>query len=192
MIGYPFAEYEELGAGVREVLITAPEIDARVQEIGLAISQDYADKRPLLIGVLKGVFVFISDLMRTITIPIEIDFIDIASYSAESRDRGYVQFIKDLDISVTGRHVLFVEDVVDTGLTLNYLLGNMRARQPASLEVCALFVRERRRLIDVPIKYKGFDLPDKFVVGYGLDHREQYRNLPGIGLLKAEMLTGNG
>ncbi len=191
MIGYPFAEYEALADGVSEVVIPAPEIDERVREIGSAISQDYAGTRPLLIGVLKGVFIFMADLLRSISIPVEVDFIDIASYSAESRDQGFVQFVKDLDISVTDRHVLFVEDVVDTGLTLNYLLGNMRARNPASLEVCALFVRQRRRLIDVPIKYKGFDLPDKFVVGYGLDHRELYRNLPGIGLLKAETLTGN-
>ena len=192
MRGYPFAEYEELAAGVREVLITASEIDARVQEMGRAISQDYAGRKPLLVGVLKGVLLFMSDLLRAITIPVEVDFIDIASYSAEARDRGYVRFVKDLDISVTGRHVLFVEDVVDTGLTLNYLLRNMRARNPASLEVCALFLRERRRLIDIPIKYKGFDLPDKFVVGYGLDHRDLYRNLPCVGLLTADALTGDG
>jgi hypoxanthine phosphoribosyltransferase len=191
VIGHPFAEYEELADDVSEVLIPAPDIDARVRELGQMISGDYAGKRPLLVGVLKGVFVFMADLLRAISIPVEVDFIDIASYSAESRDQGYVQFVKDLDISVTDRHVLFVEDVVDTGLTLNYLLGNMRARKPASLEVCALFVRQRRRLIDVPIRYKGFDLPDKFVVGYGLDHRELYRNLPGVGLLKAESLTGN-
>jgi hypoxanthine phosphoribosyltransferase len=190
--GYPFAEYEELSAGVREVLITGAEIDARVQEMGRAVSQDYAERRPLLVGVLKGVLLFMADLLRAITIPVEVDFIDIASYSAEARDRGYVQFVKDLEINIAGRHVLFVEDVVDTGLTLNYLLRNMRARRPASLEVCALFLRERRRLIDVPIKYKGFDLPDKFVVGYGLDHRELYRNLPCVGVLKADALTGDG
>ena len=160
--------------------------------MGRAISQDYAGRKPLLVGVLKGVLLFMSDLLRAITIPVEVDFIDIASYSAEARDRGYVRFVKDLDISVTGRHVLFVEDVVDTGLTLNYLLRNMRARNPASLEVCALFLRERRRLIDIPIKYKGFDLPDKFVVGYGLDHRDLYRNLPCVGLLTADALTGDG
>ncbi len=189
MIGYPFEEYTELTDSVSQVLITPEELQTRIQEMGQAITLDYAGKRPLLVGVLKGVFVFISDLMRAITTPIEIDFIDIANYSPESRDHGFVRFVKDLDISVTGRHVLFIEDVVDTGFTLNYLLGNMRARNPASLEVCALFVRERRRLIDVPIKYRGFDLTDKFVVGYGLDHREQYRNLPGIGILKAEKLT---
>ncbi|MFN2203437.1 MAG: hypoxanthine phosphoribosyltransferase [Caldilineaceae bacterium] len=192
MIGYPISEYEALSGGVSDILISGPELEARIAQMGRAISEDYAGKRPLLVGVLKGVIVFLSDLMRAIAIPIEVDFIDIASYSAESRDQGYVQFVKDLEISVTGRHVLFVEDVVDTGLTLHYLLGNMRARKPASLEVCALFVREQRRLIDVPIKYRGFDLPNKFVVGYGLDHRELYRNLPAVGLLKAEVLTGNG
>lgn len=191
MIGYPFSDYETLAADISEVLIPAPVIDERVRELGRAISEDYAGKRPLLIGVLKGVFIFMADLLRAISIPVEVDLIAIASYNAESRDHGYVQFVKDLDISVTDRHVLFVEDVVDTGLTLNYLLSNMRARNPASLEVCALFVRQRRRLIDVPIKYKGFDLPDKFVVGYGLDHRELYRNLPGVGLLKADALTRN-
>lgn len=192
MRGYPLTEYDDLAANVREVLIPAAQIDERVAELGRAISADYAGRTPLLIGVLKGVFIFMADLLRAISIPVEVDFIDIASYTPETRDRGFVQFIKDLDINVSGRHLIFVEDVVDTGLTLNYLLRNMRARNPASLEVCALFLRERRRLIGIPIKYKGFDLPDKFVVGYGLDHRELYRNLPCIGLLKAEALTGDG
>ena len=133
MIGYPISEYEALSGGVSDILISGPELEARIAQMGRAISEDYAGKRPLLVGVLKGVIVFLSDLMRAIAIPIEVDFIDIASYSAESRDQGYVQFVKDLEISVTGRHVLFVEDVVDTGLTLHYLLGNMRARKPASL-----------------------------------------------------------
>ncbi len=181
MKAYPLSEYGELAAGVREVLISTDEIEARVAELGRAISTDYAGRTPLLVGVLKGVLLFMADLLRAISIPVEVDFIDIASYTPESRDRGFVQFVKDLDLSVSGRHLIFVEDVVDTGLTLNYLLRNMRARNPASLEVCALFLRERRRLIDLPIKYKGFDLPDKFVVGYGLDHRELYRNLPCVG-----------
>jgi len=192
MRGYPLTEYGDLAANVREVLIPAAQIDERVVELGRAISTDYAGRTPLLVGVLKGVFVFMADLLRAISIPVEVDFIDIASYTPETRDRGFVQFVKDLDINVSGRHLIFVEDVVDTGLTLNYLLRNMRARNPASLEVCALFLRERRRLIGIPIKYKGFDLQDKFVVGYGLDHRELYRNLPCIGLLKAEALTGDG
>jgi len=189
VIGYPLEDYGDLADGVSQVVITAEELDIRIREMGQRISIDYVGKRPLLVGVLKGVFIFMADLMRAISIPIEVDFIDIADFSPESRDQGFVRFVKDLDCSITGRHVLFVEDVVDTGFTLNYLLGNMRARSPASLEVCALFVRERRRLIDVPIKYRGFNLTHKFVVGYGLDHREKYRNLPGIGLLKADRLT---
>ncbi len=189
LIGYPLQEYGELADGVSRVVITPEELNSRIYEMGRRISSDYAGKRPLLVGVLKGVFVFLADLMRAITIPIEVDFIDVADFSPESRDQGFVRFVKDLDTSITGRHVLFVEDVVDTGLTLNYLLGNMRARQPASLEVCALLIRERRRLIELPIKYCGFDVTNKFVVGYGLDHREQYRNLPSIGLLRADRLT---
>lgn len=185
---YPLADYKELAGGVRQVLFSADQIEQRVLELGAAISQDYAGRNPLLIGVLKGVFIFMADLYRAITIPAEVDFMAISNYSPETRQRGMVRLIKDLEIPLAGRHVLFVEDMVDTGLTLNYLLRNLRAREPASLEVCTLFNKARRRLIDVPIKYQGFDLPDRFVVGYGLDHREQYRNLPCVALLKAEML----
>lgn len=191
-MAYPVTEYHELAAGVREVLYSEQQIAGRVRELGQAISRDYAGRTPLLIGVLKGMFVFMADLLRAITIPVEVDFIDIASYTAETRTRGLVRFVKDLEAPIAGRHVLFVEDVVDTGLTLNYLLRNMRARGPASVEVCALFDKSRRRLIDLPIKYKGFDLPDRFVVGYGLDYRELYRNLPCVGILKPEILTRNG
>jgi hypoxanthine phosphoribosyltransferase len=119
------------------------------------------------------------------------DFIAVSSYSPESRAQGFVRLVKDLDIPLSGRQVLFVEDVIDTGLTLNYILRNLRSRKPASLEVCVLFDRPERRLIDIPIKYKGFNLPEKFVVGYGLDHREKYRNLPFVGLLKADVLPGD-
>ncbi len=174
------------------MLFTEDEIQARVLAIGQAISRDYEGCHPLMVGVLKGVFPFMSDLLRAITIPVEVDFMAIASYSSQARDKGYVRLQKDLDESIAGRHVLFVEDVVDTGLTLNYLLGNLRARQPASLKVCALFNKSRRRLISVPLQYKGFDLPDKFVVGYGLDYRELYRNLPFVGLLKPTVFAPNG
>lgn len=184
---YALEAYGELAAGIRQVLYSAEAIEQRVLELGQEISRDYAGVNPLLVGVLKGVFIFIADLYRAITIPTEIDFIAISSYSSESRDQGVVRLVKDLEISITGRHVLFVEDMVDSGLTLNYLLRNLRSREPASLEVCTLFNKAKRRLIDVPIKYKGFDLPDRFVVGYGLDHREQYRNLPCVGLLKPEI-----
>ncbi|MBK7179857.1 MAG: hypoxanthine phosphoribosyltransferase [Chloroflexi bacterium] len=184
--------YGELNEGISQVLFTEDEIQARVLAIGQAISRDYEGCHPLMVGVLKGVFPFMSDLLRAITIPVEVDFMAIASYSSQARDKGYVRLQKDLDESIAGRHVLFVEDVVDTGLTLNYLLGNLRARQPASLKVCALFNKSRRRLISVPLQYKGFDLPDKFVVGYGLDYRELYRNLPFVGLLKPTVFAPNG
>jgi len=193
MKSYPLEAYGELATGIRQVLYPAEAIEARVLELGQAISQDYAGRNPLLVGVLKGVFIFMADLYRAITIPAEVDFIAISNYSPESREQGVVQLVKDLEQSITGRHVLFVEDMVDTGLTLNYLLRILRTREPASLEVCTLFDKSRRRLINLPIKYKGFDLPDRFVVGYGLDHREQYRNLPCVGLLKPEVFQrGSG
>lgn len=125
-----------------------------------------------------------ADLLRNISVPVEIDFIAVSSYSPESRDQGYVRMVKDLDIPIYNRHILFVEDVIDTGLTLNYILKNLRTRQPATLEVCVLFNKPEHRLIDFPIKYKGFDLPDQFVVGYGLDYKEKYRNLPFLGSLQ--------
>lgn len=192
MKSYPLEAYGELATGIRQVLYPAEAIEARVLELGQAISQDYAGRNPLLVGVLKGVFIFMADLYRAITIPAEVDFIAISNYSPESREQGVVQLVKDLEQSITGRHVLFVEDMVDTGLTLNYLLRILRTREPASLEVCTLFDKSRRRLINLPIKYKGFDLPDRFVVGYGLDHREQYRNLPCVGLLKPEVFQRGG
>jgi hypoxanthine phosphoribosyltransferase len=183
----PPEAYGPLTADVREVLISAEEIDQRVDEIGQRVSQDYAGRNPLLIGVLKGVVPFMADLLRVITIPVEVDFMAVSSYTPEARDRGLVRLIKDLEAPITDRHVLFVEDVIDTGLTLSYLLRTLRTRQPASLEVCVLFNKPKRRLIDVPLKYKGFDIPDKLVVGWGLDYRERYRNLPFVGLLKAEV-----
>lgn len=178
------AAYGELAEGIREILITEEEIQSRVSVIGKQISQDYAGRDPLLVGVLKGVLFFMADLLRAITIGVEVDFIAVSSYSPESRERGVVRLVKDLEMPIQGRHVLFIEDVIDTGLTLNYILHNLQARQPASLKVCALFDKREHRLIDIPLKYKGFDLPDRFVVGYGLDHREKYRNLPFIGLLE--------
>ncbi len=180
--------YGELAADVREVLISEEEIQQRVAEIGAQISRDYAGKNPLLVGVLKGVLFFMADLLRAIRIPVEVDFMAVSNYTAESRKQGLVRLVKDLEIPLIDRHVLFVEDVIDTGLTLNYLLRTLRARQPASLEVCVLFNKGQQRLIDIPLKYKGFDIPDRFVVGYGLDHREKYRNLPFVGLLKGEAL----
>ncbi len=177
-------DYGELAADINEILISPAELQQRVAEIGRTISRDYAGRNPLLIGVLKGVVFFMADLLRAITIPIEVDFIAVSSYSPEARQHGVVRMVKDLEFPITGRHVLFVEDVIDTGLTLNYILRNLQARQPASLEVCVLFDKSAHRLIDIPLRYKGFDLPNRFVVGYGLDYRERYRNLPFVGLLK--------
>ena len=181
--------YQQLMGGISEILFSAEQIQARVLELGAAISRDYEGCHPLLVGVLKGVFPFLADLARSITIPIEVDFMAIASYNAESRRNGVVRIQKDLDSAIGGRHVLFVEDVVDTGLTLNYVLRNLRSREPATLQVCTMFDKGSRRLVRTPIHYKGFDLPDRFVVGYGLDYRELYRNLPFVGLLKADAFS---
>jgi hypoxanthine phosphoribosyltransferase len=174
---------------IAEVLITAEELQARVAELGAQISTDYASKDPLLVGVLRGVFVFMADLVRTITIPISVDFIGITRYGPTTQTRGVVRFTKDLETSIEGRHVLFVEDVIDTGLTLRYILRSLETRGPASLQVCALFNKPRTRLFDLDIAYTGFALPDKFVVGYGLDYDEQYRNLPFVGVLKEKAIT---
>jgi len=185
-------EYAELGTALQEVFLTREELLARVGELGRQISIDYAGKAPILVGALKGVMCFMADLVRSITIPLEVDFMAISSYSSEERDKGVVRVIKDLDLPITDRHVIFVEDVIDTGLTLNYLLRSLRARAPASLEVCALLNKSTRRLMDIPLRYKGFDLPDFFVVGYGLDYAERYRNLPFIGILKPGVLFSRG
>ncbi len=173
---------------IERVLFSPEQIQTRIAELGAQISQEYEGKSLLLIGVLRGVIFFISDLMRAIRIPIEVDFMSVSSYSADSRDLGFVRLVKDLELSITDRHVLFVEDIIDTGLTLNYLLRTLKTRNPASLEVCVLFNKDKRRLIDLPLRYKGFDIPDYYVVGYGLDYREKYRNMPFVGLLKADVI----
>ncbi len=184
---YPPEAYGELTEGVREVLITAEEIESRIMEMGSAISRDYEGCNPLLVGVLKGVVPFMAALLPAITIPMEMDFMAISKYApTEDANRG-VRLEKDLSLPITDRHVLFVEDVIDTGLTLSYLLRNLKARRPATLKVCTLFNKSRRRLIEIPSAYVGFELPDLFVVGYGLDYRERYRNLPFVGLLKPEV-----
>ena len=188
---YPPETYGELRDDVSRILFTAEAIEHRVQELGQAISRDYAGLNPLLVGVLKGVLPFMADLLRMITIPIEVDFMAVSNYSAESRDRGFVRLEKDLEKPLAGRHVLFIEHVVDTGLTLNYLLRNLKTRNPASLKICVLFDKSRRRLINLPLDYKGFDLPDLFAVGYGLDYQERYRNLPFVGALKPDVFHGD-
>lgn len=164
------------------VVIGEEDLQRRVRELGAEISRDYAGRTPVLISVLKGSFIFLADLARAITIPINLDFMAITRYGAGKRG-GAVRIEKDLDLAITGRDVLFVEDIVDTGLTLGYLVRSLQAREPAGLAVCTLLDRRVRRLAKLPIRYTGFDVPDRFLVGYGLDHREQYRNLPYLGAL---------
>jgi len=172
---------------ISEILISEEQLQERIRELGQQIGDDYRGRVPLLVGVLKGVLLFMADLIRAIPIHVELDFMAIASYSSEARDKGLVKLVKDLETPITDRDVLFIEDMVDTGLTLNYLLHTLKMRQPASLEVCTLFTKPGHRLIDIPLKYTGFELPDGFIVGYGLDYKEKYRNLPYIGLLKADI-----
>ena len=167
-----------------ELLIAAEAIQDRIKELGAEISRDYAGRNPLLIGVLKGAFMFLGDLMRAIEIPLGIEFIAISSYGAEMRTSGEVRILKDLDVAIEGRYILVVEDIVDTGLTLSYLLANLKSRGAASVKLAALLDKYERREKEVPIDYLGFKIPDKFVVGYGLDFAERYRNLPFIAVLK--------
>jgi hypoxanthine phosphoribosyltransferase len=167
-----------------EVLIRADEIQKRIAEMGADIARDYAGKNPLMIGVLKGACTFLSDLTRAADIELGIEFIAISSYGAAMRTSGEVRILKDLDVAIEGRHILVVEDIVDTGLTLSYLLANLKSRGAASVKLAALLDKYERREKDVPIDYLGFKIPDKFVVGYGLDFAERYRNLPYIGVVK--------
>jgi len=166
-----------------EVIITETEIREKIKELGLQISKDYEGKEPVLICVLKGACVFIADLMRAIEVPVVVDFLSISTY-AEKSEAGAVRIIKDLDIDITGRDVLVVEDIIDTGFTLGYLLRILKARNPATLKVVVLLDRPALRIVDLPVAYKGFEIPEEFVVGYGLDYRQKYRNLPYICLLK--------
>ncbi len=181
-------EFGGLGPEIKEVLISTQALQQRVTELGRAISQDYAGKNPLLVGVLKGVVIFMADLLRAITIPVELDFLALSKYSNQPSRARSVRLEKDLSTSITGREVLFVVDMVDTGLSLNYLLKTVRTRQPASLEVCAMFNKPSHRLIELPLKYQGFELDDRIVAGYGLAYQEKYRNLPFLALLSAQAL----
>jgi hypoxanthine phosphoribosyltransferase len=169
-----------------EVLISADRLAQRVAELGGQITEEYSGKRLLLLGVLKGAVIFLVDLARQIQLSLEIDFMAISSYGASTQSSGIVRILKDLEHSIEGQHILVVEDIVDSGLTLDYLLRSLAARGPASIKVCGLLLKERPREISVPIDYVGFTIPDKFVVGYGLDFAERYRNLPYIGVLKPE------
>jgi hypoxanthine phosphoribosyltransferase len=180
----PFSEVEV--AGIHEVLISASQLERRVGELGAQISRDYRGQEPLLIGVLRGVTCFMADLMRHISLPLAIDFMAISSY--EGDQSGLVRIMKDLEEPLEGRAVLVVEDIVDTGMTLNALLQELHERGPVSLKVCALLDKRARRLVDLPIDYVGFEIPDEFVVGYGLDFRQKFRNLPFIATLKRDWL----
>jgi hypoxanthine phosphoribosyltransferase len=180
---------DELTRGLGRVLLSEADIQGRVTELAAQISQEYAGRNPLLIGVLRGVVFFMSDLLRAITIPVRLDFIAISRYDPQGGGKGPVRLVKDLEETIEGQHLIFVEDVIDTGLTLSYLLRLLRARGPASIEVCTLFNKPARRLANIPLKYKGFDLPDRFVVGYGLDYREAYRHLPYVAELRPEVLN---
>jgi hypoxanthine phosphoribosyltransferase len=171
-------------AGVGETLVMPDTLQERVRDLAAAISRDYAGKRLLLVCVLKGAVFFLSDLMRHIDIPVEVDFMAVASYGSATDSSGVVRILKDLDMPLEGRDVLIVEDIVDSGLTLQYLLRNLGSRNPASLEVCSLLTKPSRRKVDLPVRYVGFEIPDRFVVGYGLDYDERYRNLPYIAALE--------
>ncbi len=167
-----------------EILLTPEEIEAEVQRLAARIAPDYEGRTPLLIGVLKGSVVFLADLIRALPLAAAVDFISVAGYGAERSSSGVVRIRKDLDENIEGRDVLIVEGIIDTGLTLSYLLRNFRTRHPRSLRVCAFLDKPAQRIIDLPVDYVGREIPDRFVVGYGLDHRERYRNLPLIGVLK--------
>src|SRR3954468_19564941 len=162
------------------VVVTEDDLQRRIKELGEQITKDYAGRPPLLVGVLKGAFMFMSDLARSTDLPVEFDFMAVSSYGAATKTSGVVRIVKDLDLDLTNRHVLVVEDIVDSGLTLSYLRRNLQARGPVSLEVCALLVREGLQRTDPDLKYVGFRIPPNFVVGYGLDVAERYRNLPYV------------
>src|SRR5881227_3628931 len=178
----------ELESVVGEVLIEPDALSARVAELGSEVSADYQGRDLLLIGVLKGAVFFMADLMRHITVPCEVDFMAISSYGDSTDSSGIVRILKDLDINIEGRDVLVIEDIIDSGLTLSYLMRNLESREPTSLEVCALLTKPERREIDVPVRYIGFEIPNRFVIGYGLDFAERYRNLPYVGVLDTELV----
>ena len=161
----------------------AEELQRRIRELGAEISRDYDGRDLIMIGVLKGAVLFLADLMRELTVPCEVDFMAVSSYGSETDSSGVVRILKDLDSSIEARNVLIVEDIIDSGLTLHYLLRNLRARNPASLEVCALLTKPDRRRVELPIRYVGFEIPNRYVIGYGLDYAQRYRNLDCVAVL---------
>jgi hypoxanthine phosphoribosyltransferase len=182
----------ELERGVEQVLIDEERLQARIAELGEEVSADYAGRDLLLVGVLKGAVFFMADLMRRLTVPCEIDFMAISSYGAATDSSGVVRILKDLDLSIEGRHVLIVEDIIDSGLTLSYLVRTLQAREPASLEICALMTKPARREMDVDVRYVGFEIPNRFVIGYGLDFAERYRNLRYVAVLHPDLIPEGG
>ncbi len=174
---------------IKEVLVTEDQIKKRVGELGKEITEDYKGKNLVLIGILKGAVIFMSDLVRSIDLPISMDFMAVSSYGNSSKSSGVVKINKDLDCSVEGKDIIIVEDIIDTGLTLKYLYENLRKRGTESVEICTLLDKPERRKVDVPVKYRGFVIPDEFVVGYGLDYSENYRNLSFVGALKKEVYS---
>ena len=171
---------------IGEIIVQADDLQHRVRELGAEITRDYDGRDLLLVGVLKGAVFFLADLMRHIEVPCEVDFMAVASYGSATESSGVVRILKDLDMAIEGRDVLIVEDIVDSGLTLQYLLRSLKTRNPHTLEVCALLTKPSRREVDLPARYIGFEIPDKFAIGYGLDHAEKYRNLPYVAALQLD------
>jgi hypoxanthine phosphoribosyltransferase len=184
----PFVD--EYDGDIDRVLVTKEQIQAKLRELGDQITRDYRGRDVLLVAVLKGAFMLLADLARNIRLPVEFDFMAVASYGAATKTSGVVRILKDLDRDIEGRDVLLVEDIVDSGLTLNYLLKNLRGRRPASLEVCAFLQKRGIQRVPLELRYVGFEIPPDFVVGYGLDYSERYRNLPYIATLRPEAYTG--
>ena len=179
----------DMGADLAEVLLTEEQINNRLDELAAAIDADYAGRDPLLVGVLKGAIMVMADLSRRLSLPVEQDWMAISSYGSGTKSSGVVRILKDLERDITGRDVLIVEDIVDSGLTLSWIMSNLSSRGPASVEVCTLLRKPDVLKVDVPLKYVGFDIPNEFVVGYGLDYAERYRDLPFVGLLRPEVYT---
>jgi hypoxanthine phosphoribosyltransferase len=169
---------------IGETLVSREDLQRRIAELGAEISRDYAGRDLVMVGVLKGAVLFIADLMRHLTVPCEIDFMAVSSYGSQTDSSGVVRILKDLDAPIDGRDVLIVEDIIDSGLTLQYLLRNLRARDPRTLEVCSLLTKPERRRVDLPTRYVGFEIPNRFAIGYGLDHAQRYRNLDYVAALE--------
>jgi hypoxanthine phosphoribosyltransferase len=182
----------DMGEALKEVLITPEQLHKRIGELAARIDADYAGRQLLLVGVLKGAVMVMADLARAMHLPVEMDWMAVSSYGSGTRSSGVVRILKDLDADISGRHVLIIEDIIDSGLTLSWLVGNLRSRDPASVEVCAMLRKPSSAQMDVKVAYTGFDVPDEFVVGYGLDYVERYRNLPFIGTLSPAALTREG